>query len=364
MCGLERAAAHPDSAIAAAAAAVADRSGLGQQQHQAAGLLSHTGRRCFATDASSSGTKDLSSTSTAPGRNAAGGAGLGQSQEPSDASRRSGNLGSRGTSRPRRLSASFANKPVDEVDLGVDEEFAQLDALLREDKIEDAWGLLEKWYPDPEGALSPEEELQQALAYDPEEEERQARRERELREQAELAKRWVRVVDPVGKAYGTGKRKTSIARVWVMELPQQAEEEGQADAQAGEQLAAAAATGGPGAGALVPAVKKHRSARIIINRQPLDYYFKTMEQRAWVVSPLGVTGNIGKFHVHATVEGGGTTGQAQALRHGLARALQAFDPEMRPTLRDFGFLTRDPRIVERKKPGKAKARKSFQWVKR
>ena len=77
-----------------------------------------------------------------------------------------------------------------------------------------------------------------------------------------------------------------------------------------------------------------------------------------------VTDTLGFFSMWATVKGGGTMGQAQALRHGVSCALQKWDPELRPLLRAEGFLTRDPRIVERKKPGRAKARKAFQWVKR
>ncbi len=77
-----------------------------------------------------------------------------------------------------------------------------------------------------------------------------------------------------------------------------------------------------------------------------------------------VTGLLGGFNMIATVKGGGVTGQAQALRHGISCALQKWDPELRPPLKAAGFLTRDSRKVERKKPGRAKARKSFQWVKR
>lgn len=77
-----------------------------------------------------------------------------------------------------------------------------------------------------------------------------------------------------------------------------------------------------------------------------------------------MTDTLGYFNVWATVKGGGVTGQAQALRHGISCALQKFDPEMRPVLKAEGYLTRDSRVVERKKPGRKKARKAFQWVKR
>lgn len=77
-----------------------------------------------------------------------------------------------------------------------------------------------------------------------------------------------------------------------------------------------------------------------------------------------VTDNLGKFDIMGIVHGGGLTGQAQAMRHGLSRALQCYNPEMRSELKEAGLLTRDSRIVERKKPGRKKARKQFQWVKR
>ena len=79
---------------------------------------------------------------------------------------------------------------------------------------------------------------------------------------------------------------------------------------------------------------------------------------------LQVTNTLGFFSVWATVKGGGIMGQSQAVRHGISCALQKWDPDLRPPLRQQGYLTRDPRVVERKKPGRAKARKAFQWVKR
>jgi ribosomal protein S9 len=154
--------------------------------------------------------------------------------------------------------------------------------------------------------------------------ERALRRALEAAQQAEAAARRVRLVDAQGRAYGTGRRKAATARVWVR----------------------------PGSG------------RVWVNGSPLDAAFSSVARRADVLSPLAVTAGLGKFDVRATVSGGGTTGQAQAVRHGLARALQAWDPALRPALKAAGLLTRDARVVERKKPGKAKARKSFQWVKR
>lgn len=89
-----------------------------------------------------------------------------------------------------------------------------------------------------------------------------------------------------------------------------------------------------------------------------------MERRSDVLAPLAVTNTLGVFNVRATVKGGGNTGQAQAVRHGISKALQLYNPNLRSPLKAEGFITRDSRIVERKKPGRAKARKSFQWVKR
>ena len=102
----------------------------------------------------------------------------------------------------------------------------------------------------------------------------------------------------------------------------------------------------------------------MINKRPYDDYFPSLPRRNDLMAPFLVTDTLGSFDVMAAVEGGGATGQAQALRHGIARALQHWDPEMRGPLKAAGLLTRDARIVERKKPGKKKARKSFAWVKR
>ena len=121
-----------------------------------------------------------------------------------------------------------------------------------------------------------------------------------------------------------GKRKTSIARVWLK----------------------------PGSGS------------ILVNGKGFDYTFPTIERRQDVLSAFAITGTYGMYDVRATVRGGGVTGQAQALRHGISKALQLYDPTLRPPLKTAGYLTRDARVVERKKPGRAKARKSFQWVKR
>jgi len=151
------------------------------------------------------------------------------------------------------------------------------------------------------------------------------RREMEMDKQKAQREARVRKVDELGRAYGTGYRKDAIAQVWIKE----------------------------GTGA------------IHINSRPMDNYFPQFCHRHQVLLPLRATDTLGKFDIIAKATGGGMTGQAGAVRLGLARALQNFDPDVyRPPLRKEKLLTRDVRIVERKKPGKAKARKSFQWVKR
>ena len=166
--------------------------------------------------------------------------------------------------------------------------------------------------------------LEQILSFDREGELKQQRRDMERVKQEQITQSRVRQVDDQGRAYATGKRKEAIARVWL---------------SAGD-------------------------GRIQINGRALDAYFPHMTWRVHVLYPFIVTDTLGAFNLHATVEGGGPSGQAQALRHGLAKALQAWEPEHRASLRAQGLLTRDSRVVARKKPGKAKARKSFQWVKR
>jgi len=124
--------------------------------------------------------------------------------------------------------------------------------------------------------------------------------------------------------YGTGKRKSATARVFLM----------------------------PGTG------------QIVINQVDHQEYFKDKMQRNVVIQPLEVTGHQERFDVYVNVKGGGFTGQAGAVRLGIARALLEFDSELRPTLRKAGFLTRDPRIKERKKYGQPGARKRYQFSKR
>lgn len=124
--------------------------------------------------------------------------------------------------------------------------------------------------------------------------------------------------------YGVGKRKTAIARLFIT----------------------------PGSGLLV------------INDRPFENYFGRANLRLVILQPMQVTGNVGKFDVTANVQGGGPAGQAEAMRHGLARALLSLNPDYRKPLNRNGFLTRDARKVERKKYGHRKARKSSQYSKR
>lgn len=124
--------------------------------------------------------------------------------------------------------------------------------------------------------------------------------------------------------WATGRRKTAVARVRLL----------------------------PGTG------------RIIVNGRPFEEYFPVESQRVLATQPLTVTGTAGRFDVRVNVTGGGISGQAGAIRHGLARALLAYDATLRPTLRAEGLLTRDPRKKERKKYGQPGARKRFQYSKR
>ncbi|MDI9612664.1 MAG: 30S ribosomal protein S9 [Acidobacteriota bacterium] len=124
--------------------------------------------------------------------------------------------------------------------------------------------------------------------------------------------------------YGTGKRKSSTARVRIL----------------------------PGTG------------QVVINKRDLNDYFRNEAQRTVVRYPLSVTENVGKFDIRVIVNGGGTSGQAGAIRLGIARALLQFNSELRPRLKKAGLLTRDSRIKERKKYGQKGARKRFQFSKR
>ena len=133
-----------------------------------------------------------------------------------------------------------------------------------------------------------------------------------------------RKVDPQGRAYATGKRKDAVARVWIK----------------------------PGPG------------QIVVNEKPVEQYFARPVLRMILQQPLHVANRAGQFDITVTVAGGGLSGQAGAVRHGLSKALTYFEPELRGPLKKEGFLTRDPRVVERKKYGRKKARRSFQFSKR
>lgn len=131
-------------------------------------------------------------------------------------------------------------------------------------------------------------------------------------------------VDKFGRAYGTGRRKNATARVWL----------------------------------------KRGTGKVEINGKKLEQYFARPVLRMIINQPFVSLNEVDKFDIVATVVGGGLSGQAGAVRHGLARALDQYDPSFRPVLRKGGFMTRDSRVVERKKYGRAKARRSFQFSKR
>jgi small subunit ribosomal protein S9 len=142
--------------------------------------------------------------------------------------------------------------------------------------------------------------------------------------QAPEAPKHVQKLDAQGRAYATGKRKDAVARVWIK----------------------------PGPG------------QITVNEKPVDQYFARPVLRMILQQPLQVANRAGQYDIVVSVMGGGLSGQAGAVRHGLAKALTNFEPDLRPALKREGFLTRDPRVVERKKYGKKKARRSFQFSKR
>jgi small subunit ribosomal protein S9 len=138
------------------------------------------------------------------------------------------------------------------------------------------------------------------------------------------ARVYVQKLDRHGRAYATGKRKNAVARVWIK----------------------------PGRGLAT------------VNGKPLDKYFARPVLRMILSQPLVVVNRITQYDLVVAVKGGGLSGQAGAVRHGLAKALTLYEPELRGALKKGGFLTRDARVVERKKYGHVKARKSFQFSKR
>jgi small subunit ribosomal protein S9 len=131
-------------------------------------------------------------------------------------------------------------------------------------------------------------------------------------------------LDKFGRAYATGRRKDAVARVWLK----------------------------PGSG------------KIEVNGRDQEIYFARPTLRLVINQPFDITDRKGQYDVVITVKGGGLSGQAGAVKHGIAQALSRFEPALRTTVKQAGFLTRDPRVVERKKYGRAKARRSFQFSKR
>ena len=108
----------------------------------------------------------------------------------------------------------------------------------------------------------------------------------------------------------------------------------------------------------------HGNGAIKVNKRSFENYFPRETDRITILEPLRITNTLGKFDISAKISGGGSTGQAGAFRLGLSRALSLCDPDNKPTLKKSDFLSRDPRMKERKKPGQKGARKKFQWVKR
>jgi small subunit ribosomal protein S9 len=145
-----------------------------------------------------------------------------------------------------------------------------------------------------------------------------------LKTAAPEAPKYVKKVDKYGRAYATGKRKDAVARVWIK----------------------------PGAG------------KILVNTREVDVYFARPVLRMLIQQPLVASNRAGQYDVICSVSGGGLSGQAGAVRHGLSKALTHYEPDLRGVLKRGGFLTRDSRVVERKKYGRAKARRSFQFSKR
>ena len=149
----------------------------------------------------------------------------------------------------------------------------------------------------------------------------------DLKSEASVAQEapvYVKKVDKLGRAYATGKRKDAVARVWIK----------------------------PGSG------------KTVVNGRALEVYFARPVLRMIMRQPLEITNRVDQYDIRVSVAGGGLSGQAGAVRHGLSKALFHFEPELRSVLKKEGFLTRDSRVVERKKYGRKKARRSFQFSKR
>ena len=145
-----------------------------------------------------------------------------------------------------------------------------------------------------------------------------------LKPAAPEAPKYEKKVDAQGRAYATGKRKNAVARVWIK----------------------------PGSG------------KIMVNTRAVEQFFARPVLRMMIQQPLVAAGRTGQYDVTCTVSGGGLSGQAGAVRHGISKALTHYEPDLRGVLKRAGFLTRDSRVVERKKYGHKKARRSFQFSKR
>jgi small subunit ribosomal protein S9 len=145
-----------------------------------------------------------------------------------------------------------------------------------------------------------------------------------LKPAAPESPKYVQKLDKQGRAYATGKRKDAVARVWIK----------------------------PGPG------------KFLINERAIETYFARPVLRMLIQQPLVASNRHGQYDITCTVSGGGLSGQAGAVRHAISKALTQYEPDLRGVLKRGGFLTRDPRVVERKKYGRAKARRSFQFSKR
>lgn len=145
-----------------------------------------------------------------------------------------------------------------------------------------------------------------------------------LKPAAPEAPKHVQKLDKQGRAYATGKRKNAVARVWLK----------------------------PGSG------------KVVINEKTIETYFARPVLRMLIQQPFAISNRAGQYDVNCTVSGGGLSGQAGALRHGISKALTFYEPDLRGVLKKGGFMTRDSRVVERKKYGRKKARRSFQFSKR
>ncbi|KAJ8496490.1 hypothetical protein ONZ51_g1072 [Trametes cubensis] len=175
--------------------------------------------------------------------------------------------------------------------------------------------------------------------------------------------------DEFGRSYTIGRRKESTARVWVIKAKEAASSStaaaGQGEAQPSQDAPAVGIPGFTrGPLSMAPTPIKVPTTNILVNNIPLVEYFPHLSDRERIVRPFRIAGLLGAYNVFALVRGGGSTGQSGALALGIAKALAAHVPEVEPLLRKAKMLKRDPRMVERKKTGRAKSRKAYTWVKR